>query len=68
MIDLHKRDTGNFEVSLKAGVRTAWISPVGLSRLAYQQELLVRPGMMQRIVDLDCSGPVPVIRMEVTPE
>lgn len=54
------------QVALSPGVRIAWIPRVGRADLAYQQELLVRPGMMQRIVGIERSGPMPSVLMEVT--
>jgi hypothetical protein len=56
------------ELELKPGVRAAWLPPVGRPEMAYQQELLLHPEMVQRIVGVDRSGPVTVVRMEVTPE
>jgi len=56
------------EVTVTPGVRVAWMPPVGAPDMAYQQELLLRPGMMQRIVDIVRTGPIPVVRMEVTPK
>lgn len=55
------------EVVLRPGVRVGWIPPVGDPELARQQELLLHPQMVQRIVGVDRSGPVPVVQMEVTP-
>ena len=53
------------EVTLRAGTRVAWIPPVGSGDLVYQQEVLVHPNMVQRIVSVSRTGPVPVVRMEV---
>jgi len=56
------------ELALAPGVRAAWIPPIGDQEMAYQQELLVRPGMMQRIVDVVRADFIPIVRMEVTPK
>ncbi|NOQ62712.1 hypothetical protein [Mycolicibacterium fortuitum] len=56
------------EIDLKPGVRVGWVPPAGDPALARQQELLLHPEMMQRIVGVDRSGPVPIVRMEVTKE
>lgn len=55
------------EMTLKPGVRVGWIPPIGDPAMASQQELLLHPNMVQRIVGVDRSGPVVVVRMEVTP-
>lgn len=56
------------ELKLCPGVRVAWIPPVERPEPAYQQELLLHPEMAQRIVGVDRSGPMPMVRMEVAPE
>lgn len=56
------------ELALAPGVRAAWIPPIGDQEMAYQQELLLRPGMMQRIVDVVRADFIPIVRMEVTPK
>ncbi|HQV17425.1 MAG TPA: hypothetical protein PLC22_03760 [Gordonia sp. (in: high G+C Gram-positive bacteria)] len=53
-------------VRLAPGVRIGWLPSAGVAELAYQQEALVHPAMTHRIVDIDRSGPIPIVDVEVT--
>ncbi len=50
----------------RAGTRAVWIPPLGNPEHARQSELLLMNGARVRILGVDTSGEIPVIRMEVT--
>lgn len=54
------------QVTTRAGSPSVWIPPLGKLEHARQSELLLMQGIRVRILDIDISGHVPLIRMEVT--
>lgn len=50
----------------RAGTPAVWIPPLGKPEHARQSELLLMDGVRVRILSVDTSGAIPVIRMEVT--
>lgn len=54
------------QVTTRAGAPAVWIPPLGKPKHARQSELLFMQGIRVRILDVDTSGDVPLIRMEVT--
>lgn len=63
-------ETREWQRGLSGDHRAAVVRWQGIDRFYERVQaalLLVRPGMMQRIVSVDRSGLVPVVRVEVTP-
>ncbi|WP_158726431.1 hypothetical protein [Tomitella fengzijianii] len=54
-------------IMLAPGTNVGWIAGAGAEQYRYQAELLVHPGMRQRMVGVDRSGRMPIVRMEVKP-
>ena len=54
------------QIVARAGTRAVWIPPLGKPEHARQSELLLMNGARVRILGVDTSGEIPVIRMEVT--
>lgn len=53
-------------ITARAGAPAVWIPPLGDPKHARQSELLFMDGVRVRILGVDMSGEIPVIRMEVT--
>ncbi|TDO18143.1 hypothetical protein EV580_1325 [Mycobacterium sp. BK086] len=60
------RNPAMLKITAKAGVKAVWMPPLGDPTMAYQGELLFQTGALLRIVDVDTSGEVPVIEVEVS--
>lgn len=54
------------KVTAHAGAAAVWMPPIGDPEMAYQGELLFRPGCLLRILAVDTSADVPVIEVEVS--
>lgn len=54
------------QITARAGAPAVWIPPLGDPEHARQSELLFMDGIRLRILGVDTSGDIPVIRMEVT--
>jgi hypothetical protein len=59
------KDAALLKVTARAGTAAVWMPPIGDPAMAYQGELLFRPGAMLRIIAVDTSGDMPVIEVEI---
>lgn len=55
-----------YRITAQVGAYALWVAALGDPRASYQQELLFPPGTSVRIVDVDRTYRVPIIRAEVT--
>ncbi|MFC9982883.1 hypothetical protein [Gordonia sp. NPDC127522] len=55
------------EVLIPAGVRALWVSLAGDDRMRYQRELLLPSFVTITVLEVDETGPDPVIRVTVSP-
>jgi hypothetical protein len=60
------RHPAMMRITARAGVKAVWLPPIGDADTAYQGELLFRDGFQLRILNVDTSGNVPVIEVEVS--
>lgn len=55
-----------YKITAHVGAYALWVAALGDPRAAYQQELLFPPGTFVRIVDVERTYSVPIVRVEVT--
>lgn len=55
-----------YRITARVGAYALWVAVLGDPRAAYQQELLFPPGTFVRIVDVQRTYSVPIVRVEVT--
>jgi hypothetical protein len=60
------RNPAILKITARAGTPAVWMPPLGDSAMSYQGELLFQPGCRLRIVNVDRSGDVPLIEVEVS--
>lgn len=61
-------DPGLYEITVQGGTEAVWLPPIGNPDEAHQGELLLLPGIETRIVAVDMSGPIPIVKVEVSDE
>jgi hypothetical protein len=50
----------------RGGTEAVWLPPIGDPEEVHQHELLLLPGIETRIVAVDVSGQVPIVKVEVS--